>query len=52
MRNIIEQVKAAVIPKYGLAKEKREFEKYLRSQGWSRKEAAKAVADKYRKGCQ
>jgi hypothetical protein len=34
-------------PGYHLAAEKREFETYLRSQGWTRKEALAAVAKKY-----
>ncbi len=53
MPNVIEQVwerfKKANIPEYALALEKREFERYLRTQGWSKKEAVAAVAKKYPK---
>lgn len=34
-------------PGYLLAAEKREFETYLRAQGWTRREALAAVAKKY-----
>lgn len=35
-------------PAYRLAQQKREFERYLRAQGWGRKEALKAVSVKYK----
>ena len=35
-------------PGYRLAQQKREFEKYLRAQGWTRQEAKQAVALKYK----
>lgn len=38
-----------LLPEYRLAQEKREFERYLRSQGWSKKQAAIAAADKFRR---
>lgn len=38
-----------LMPGYRLAQEKREFEKFLRAQGWSRKEALKAVYEKFDK---
>lgn len=54
MLSVIEQMwerfKHAAAPKYALALEKREFERYLRAQGWSKKEAVAAVAKKYPKG--
>lgn len=37
-------------PSYRLAQRKREFEQYLRSQGWSKKEAQAAVAKKFGRG--
>jgi len=36
-----------LLPGYRLAQQKREFEKYLRAQGWSKKEAVAAAAKKY-----
>lgn len=38
----------ALAPGYRLAQQKREFERYLRAQGWGRKEALKAVSEKYK----
>lgn len=43
-----ERFKHIVRPKYALALEKRQFERYLRAQGWSRDEAKKAAWMKYR----
>lgn len=34
-------------PGYRRALKKREFERYLRAQGWPKKEALKAVAEKF-----
>lgn len=47
MRSVIDRLKSAVIPEYRLAREKREFERYLRDQGWSKNAALAAVARKY-----
>lgn len=35
------------LPAYRLAQRKREYERFLRAQGWSRKEAEAAVAKKF-----
>lgn len=35
---------------YRLAKQKREFESYLRAQGWTKRDALKAVAEKFAPG--
>jgi hypothetical protein len=37
-------------PSYRLAKQKREFESFLRAQGWGKREARQASFDKYRGG--
>jgi hypothetical protein len=38
------------LPSYRLAQEKREFEAFLRAQGWDKREARQASFDKYRGG--
>jgi hypothetical protein len=46
---LLNTAKSLLLPGYRLAQQKREFEKYLRSQGWSKKEALAAVARKFPK---
>jgi hypothetical protein len=36
-----------LLPTYRLAQRKREYERFLRAQGWSRKEALAAAARKF-----
>jgi hypothetical protein len=39
-----------LLPAYRLAQRKREYERFLRGQGWSRKEAQAAAAQKFGDG--
>lgn len=39
-----------LLPGYRLAQRKREYERFLRAQGWSRKEAQAAAAQKFGDG--
>jgi len=39
-----------LLPGYRLAKKKREYERYLRAQGWTKKDALIAVAKKFAGG--
>lgn len=45
---IIRRLIKPLFPSYHLAKSKREFESFLKSQGWGKREAARAAYEKYR----
>lgn len=47
---LMKTVKCLLSPGYRLAQQKREFEKYLCAQGWTKKEALAEVARKFPKG--